>query len=117
MDASEIILILTVVVGFVMHLKNVIPSWIVCRRLERAIGQNSPDPIVGTKGWQFLMFINPNVIFNESDSSEVRALKQEFVDTWKSSLRSHSVVIRVILTGFALSIVVHVLGLFLKGKP
>jgi hypothetical protein len=114
MRPIEIVLLSTVVVVFALHIKNIIPSWRASRRLEKAIGSNSLDPIVGKKGWQFLIAINPDLILNASDPPEIRALKQEFVDKVKNSRRSHRLVILVALLGLVLGGIVQFLSSLLK---
>jgi hypothetical protein len=114
MQIHEVILVVTVLVGLVLHLRRVIPTHAACRRLEAAVRQRGFDPFVGGIGWQFRMFGNSKAIFCDSDTPEIRALKQDYYDQCHYSLKKHSLTIWVILSGFALSILVCWIELLFK---
>jgi len=105
MNLSEIALIVTVIICIVYHLKNALPSWRSCRRMERAIREKGSDPIVGKLGWQLLMLKDPNIILNESDLPEIKSCKSDFINKWKTSMRSHRITIKIALVGLFVSIV------------
>jgi hypothetical protein len=78
--------------------------------LEKAVRDNGGDPIVGKFGWQFKMFTDANIILNESDTPEIRALKVEFIDKWKASFRSHRLIIWMFFVGIVLSAIAQAIG-------
>ncbi|MDR3377450.1 MAG: hypothetical protein P4M10_02090 [Verrucomicrobiae bacterium] len=116
MQMHEIILVVTVLVCLVLHLRRVVPSHRASRRLEAAVRQRG-DSFVGGMGWQFQMFRNSKAIFCETDTPDIRALKQEFYDRWHHSLKGLPVTVGVALGGFALSALVCWIELFLRRQP
>ena len=113
MQIHEVILVATVIVCFVLHWRFVHPSYRAARRLEAALRQRD-DAFVDGIGWQFRMFRNSKDIFSDSDTPEIRALKQEFYDRWHYSFRVLPISLGVAVGGFALSFIVV---LFLRGEP
>ena len=106
MNPSDLIFILTLFVGAFLHLKNLAPVFRSSQRLEKAVRAIGSDPIVGGMGWQFIMFRDPNAILNKSDTETMRALKNDFIAKWKSSIKSHRITACVVCVGFALGLIV-----------
>lgn len=114
MEPCEIVLIVTFAVGLFLHIRNILPTWLLGRRLVQAVRKRGVDERLGYWGWQFQMFQNPEGILSESDSPDIRALKIQFIAKWKSSIRLHRSVIQVFIVGFVLSILVQWLSYFNK---
>jgi hypothetical protein len=110
MELSQIIFFLTVAISAFLVIRNGTPSWRAGRELERYCRENHIESIVNQPGWQLLMIKNPNLIFSEADSFDLRALKQDWFDKWNKSRRGHTKVVWFAFAGLAASILVHVLS-------
>jgi hypothetical protein len=109
--ASTIIWLLTVAVVFVIHIRCTLPYMRARWRLYRAL--DLPSRIrVGV-----LAMRNPELIFDESDSPEIRALKRSYADEIKAVRPLGWKLVRIVLIGLALSLIAGVLESILKGKP
>ena len=117
MSAPTIVFFAAVLVAFVLHLKRAIPVWFASRRLEAAVRERSLHSFIGERGWQFRMFTDSKAIFSDSDSPEIRALKQEFYDRWHYALKGLPFIVGVAIGGLVLSAAVAWLGFLLGGKP
>ena len=117
MDAPSLVCLLTAVIAVLVHIKYQVPVWRAKRRLDRALGQKGLKARMRDTAMAWRMIRNPNVIFSESDTPELRALKQAYVDEVKAAQPSGWKIMRIILVGFGMSVIAAVVESIIKGKP
>ena len=116
MRLNEIVLVVTVLVCLILHLRRFIPTNRAARRLESAVRQRG-DSFVSGMGWQLQMFRNSKAIFSESDTPEIRALKQEYYDRWHASRKGLPITVGVAFGGWALSVLVDLIEICSRKQP
>jgi hypothetical protein len=117
MIAPFIVFFASLGVAFFVMAKRQIPFWLVSKRLEDAVRQRGLQSFIGEKFWHLKMLIDAKAIFCDSDTPDMRALKQECFDRYQAMMKALPVALAVATGGLVLSALVTWLGYFLKGQP
>jgi hypothetical protein len=114
---SGILFFMTVIAAACVHLRYQYPWYRAARRLDRALRDKGMQSFLRNQALIWRMFRNPEVIFNESDSPEIRALKAEVVHHWRENLtKALPRMICVIVIGITVTALGGVVEHAIRGK-
>src|SRR5689334_5628776 len=116
MDLPGIVFFFAGLVSAGAFIKGSLPYFSSRSRLEKALQECGLKSFVRDRGLKWRMLANRAAIFSNSDTHEIRALKQEIVDALKEMDSVMRRVFVIMLIGLALSIGAAMVEQLLIGK-
>ncbi len=100
-----------------LHIKHQIPLQRAKRKLDKALQQNSFGARVRNRITMVRTLWDANAILSESDTPDIRLLKEAFVSQVKIAGKGFRKVVGVFIVGIAPSVVAAIVENIFKGKP
>ena len=117
MSAPVTVFILTGAAVLCVHMRYQIPFYRAVSRLQAALRQRG----IEWSYWRDLQLqlrfhSDANAIYSETDTAEIRAIKQDVVERRRAIFASLPRLLRIALVGFAFTIIAGIVEVVLKGK-
>lgn len=108
MNAPLVVFFLSVVIAAILHVRSQIPLRRAERRLGRALNRKGVRYFAQDRILKLRMLRDPRSLFDQSDTPEIRLLKEQVIIQWRAARECFPKVLIVMLLGVGLSAVVVV---------
>jgi hypothetical protein len=109
MKLCDIAFFITVGTTFCIHVKNSMLAVKARRRVKKAIRKKGGDSVLWGWGWEFVVLEDPKLILRDSDDTELRNLKMDFINKWNEGIRGVRFTLIWLGCGLAITAVIGIL--------